>query len=612
MLSESRNELQRIIQQGLISTLFQPIVSSLEQRIIGYEALSRGPSDSPLHSPLTLFATARHCGLLSELEHLCRSTAISRFCQLQLPGMLFLNVSPETLLEPGHSRGATLQLIQRFGLPPARLVIELTEQAPINDMGLLREALLHYREMGLQVALDDLGAGYAGLQLWSELQPDHVKIDRHFIHDIHLDPIKREFVSAMLSMAKASRSNLIAEGIECAEEQEALEQMGIDWVQGYWLAKPHAEPLEQRAQLEDRLKQCLGLQPDVTGIHSLLIETAPVSADCLTLDVLQRFQDQASLNTLAVVDSSNKPVGTVQRNNFTRKLLKPFALELHGRKPISQLMDDQPLVVDIGQSLEQVSRLLTSRARQRLDEDFIILREGLYYGLGRVMDVLRQITELKIREARHANPLTLLPGNIPIQECLARLLRTGHEARLCYLDLDNFKPFNDLYGYAKGDEVLLILARLLRKHCDQRHDFVGHIGGDDFMLVLRSSDWDARLQRINHDFSRDTLPLYRPEHQRDGGFTAADRHGVQRQHALVSLSIGVLHLDAGNNRQDDPASLAEQASALKQQAKNYPGFSVVCGSSHGQSEQYDLAFRAPDQTPCGLQRVTHKSCGYVC
>jgi hypothetical protein len=97
--------------------------------------------------------------------------------------------------------------------------------------------------------------------------------------------------------------------------------------------------------------------------------------------------------------------------------------------------------------LQQVSRLLTSRARQRIEEDFIITLNGDYLGLGRVIDVLKLITELKIQQARYANPLTLLPGNVPIQQCLTRLLQQQRESVICYVDIDSFKPFNDLKGF---------------------------------------------------------------------------------------------------------------------------------------------------------------------
>lgn len=143
-------------------------------------------------------------------------------------------------------------------------------------------------------------------------------------------------------------------------------------------------------------------------------------------------------------------------------------------------MSDDFLAVELSQSLQQVSRLLTSRARQRIEEDFIITQNGNYLGLGRVIDVLKLITELKIQQARYANPLTLLPGNVPIQQCLTRLLQQQRESVICYVDIDSFKPFNDIYGYGRGDEVLLCLAQCLNDRVDPSRDFVGHIGGDDF------------------------------------------------------------------------------------------------------------------------------------
>ena len=213
--------------------------------------------------------------------------------------------------------------------------------------------------------------------------------------------------------------------------------------------------------------------------------------------------------------------------------------------------------------------------RQFQEDDFIIVDQGLYKGLGRGIDVLRQITELKLQQARHANPLTLLPGNIPIQQCLQRLLEREVDAQLCYIDLDNFKPFNDLYGYGKGDEILLGLAQLLRELCDPRCDFVGHIGGDDFMLVMRSDDWRERLQRLDDRFQQLCRTLYRAEHLQSQCFTAPDRVGRWRSHDLLNLSIGILPLVGSQARQFDPARLAELASRAKHEAKKQRGFSLV-------------------------------------
>ncbi|UTW08583.1 bifunctional diguanylate cyclase/phosphodiesterase [Pseudomonas benzenivorans] len=574
-VTEQLSALGHILAHGDLHSLFQPIVCLSEQRIFGYEALIRGPSNSALHSPINLFAVARHGGRLSELERACRKSACEGFSALKLDGKLFLNVSPDSLLESGHQSGRTLQLLQSLGIPPSRVVIELTEQSPTEDFALLDNALHHYRAMGFSIALDDLGAGYSSLRLWSELRPDYVKIDRHFIEGIHQDSVKREFVGSILQMAKASRAEVIAEGIEQAEELAVLAEMGVNLVQGYLISRPQEQPpREVRGLLPVPASAPSTLVAGESDLSALLIAQSAVSVHTCTAEVLEAFRAQPSLNSLAILDEAQQPVGIVHRHSLADALLKPFATELHARKPISRLMSDDFLAVERSQSLQKVSRLLTSRARQRIEEDFIITLGGRYQGMGRVIDVLRQITELKIQQARHANPLTMLPGNVPIQQCLARLLQQGREAVVCYVDIDSFKPFNDLYGYAKGDEVLLSLAQSLNERVDTARDFVGHIGGDDFLLVLGSEDWRARLNRLLEDFQSRCRRFYSEEHLHAGFFTSYNRLGQRQDFPLLSLSLGVVQLRGGHAPQLDADQLAALASEAKRQAKAIPGYSL--------------------------------------
>lgn len=573
--TEQLSALSSILTQSGLHSLFQPIISLSERRILGYEALTRGPSNSPLHSPIALFAVARQAGRLSELEIACRESACRRFNEQKLPGKLFLNVSPESLLEAAHQPGRTLQLLQDFGIPPSQVVIELTEQTPIDDFQLLQTALHHYRAMGFSIALDDLGAGYSSLRLWSELRPDYVKIDRHFIDGIHQDALKREFVGSILQIAKASRAQVIAEGIELPEELAVLTEMGVDLVQGYLLGRPQEHPSrDSRALMPKHDSSAVALNDEGSDLSALLNEQPAVHRDTPTATVLEAFRCQANLNSLAVLDEQGQPAGIVHRHSLSDALLKPFATDLFARKPISRLMSDDFLAVEMSQSLQQVSRLITSRARQRIEEDFIITLNGSYLGLGRVIDVLKLITELKIQQARYANPLTLLPGNVPIQQCLTRLLQQGRESIICYVDIDSFKPFNDIYGYGRGDEVLLCLAQCLNERVDPTRDFVGHIGGDDFLLVLGPEDWRKRLNQLLDDFQSQCRRFYRPEHLEAGCFVAPNRQGVRQEFALLSLSIGVVHLRPQACAELDASQLAEMASQAKHHAKNVVGFSV--------------------------------------
>lgn len=573
--TEQLSALSSILTQSGLHSLFQPIICLSERRILGYEALTRGPSNSPLHSPIALFAVARQAGRLSELEIACRQSACRRFNEQQLPGKLFLNVSPESLLEAAHQPGRTLQLLQDLGIAPSQVVIELTEQTPIDDFQLLQTALHHYRAMGFSIALDDLGAGYSSLRLWSELRPDYVKIDRHFIDGIHQDALKREFVGSILQIAKASRAQVIAEGIELPEELAVLTEMGVDLVQGYLLGRPQEHPSrDARAMMPKHDSSAVALNDEGSDLSALLNEQPAVQRDTPTATVLEAFRRQANLNSLAVLDEQGQPCGIVHRHSLSDALLKPFATDLFARKPISRLMNDDFLAVEISQSLQQVSRLITSRARQRIEEDFIITLNGSYLGLGRVIDVLKLITELKIQQARYANPLTLLPGNVPIQQCLTRLLQQARESIICYVDIDSFKPFNDIYGYGRGDEVLLCLAQCLNERIDPTRDFVGHIGGDDFLLVLGPEDWRKRLNQLLDDFQSQCRRFYRPEHLEAGCFVAPNRQGVRQEFALLSLSIGVVHLRPEACAALDASQLAEMASQAKHHAKGVVGFSV--------------------------------------
>ena len=573
--TEQLSALSSILAQSGLHSLFQPIISLSERRILGYEALSRGPSNSPLHSPVALFAVARQAGRLSELEIACRQSACKRFSEQQLPGKLFLNVSPESLLEAAHQPGRTLQLLEDFGIPPSQVVIELTEQTPIDDFQLLQNALHHYRDMGFSIALDDLGAGYSSLRLWSELRPDYVKIDRHFIDGIHQDALKREFVGSILQIAKASRAQVIAEGIELTEELAVLTEMGVDLVQGYLLCRPQEQPpRDARAMMPKHDHTSVALNDDGSDLSALLNEQPAVARNTPTANVLEAFRRQANLNSLAVLDEQGQPCGIVHRHSLSDALLKPFATDLFARKPISRLMNDDFLAVELSQSLQQVSRLITSRARQRIEEDFIITLNGQYLGLGRVIDVLKLITELKIQQARYANPLTLLPGNVPIQQCLSRLLQQARESVICYVDIDSFKPFNDIYGYGRGDEVLLCLAQCLNDRVDPSRDFVGHIGGDDFLLVLGPEDWRRRLNQLLDDFHSQCRRFYRSEHLEAGCFVAPNRQGIRQEFPLLSLSIGVVHLYPQACGQLDSSQLAELASQAKHHAKNIQGYSI--------------------------------------
>lgn len=240
--SEIFLQLTQIIEHRQLIPNFQPVISMTTGEIFAYEGLIRGPSSSSLHSPLSLFRAAGQFGLLLEVERLCRQVTLEAFMRQKLRGKLFLNVSPECLLDSNFKNGETLDYMRSLGLEPQRVVIELTENQPTYDYSLLLEAVRHYRSMGLEIAIDDLGEGFSSLRLWFELRPEYVKVDRHFIQNINQDPIKLQFVRSIQQIAENSNTQIIAEGIETHAEFMIVKDLGVLFGQGYYIARPNANP----------------------------------------------------------------------------------------------------------------------------------------------------------------------------------------------------------------------------------------------------------------------------------------------------------------------------------------------------------------------------------
>ena len=575
-----REHLLDIIEKRQLSALFQPIIHMQSGEIIGYEGLIRGPSDSPLHAPMNLFKVARANRLTLDVEHLCRQVVLERFAELDLPGKLFLNVSPECLLLRDDRHGRTLEYIERIGINPERVIIELTENQPTYDYALMREAVLHYRKMGFQIAIDDLGEGFSSLRLWSELRPEYVKIDMHFIQGINHDPVKLQFVRSIQEIAEKSDTLVIAEGIEAQTELLVLRDLGVAFGQGYHLGRPNAAPA--RALPAEVVKalgsngvavypQRSGLEKNAVTILKLLHRVAAVSPSKNNNEVYEIFLKEPKLLIIPVVDQG-QPLGLISRFEMIDHFARPYQRELYGKKSCTLFMDPKPLIADKGTSLQDLSFIMVQADAHHLFNGFIITDQGRYMGMGTGHDLMREITQMQINAARYANPLTQLPGNVPINEHIDRLLGSGTRFWVCYCDLDNFKPFNDVYGYRKGDDVIELTGAILSRHCDANRDFIGHIGGDDFMILFQSEDWETRCKAILDQFALGILDFYSIDDRERGGYLSEDRQGKKVFYSMISLSLGVIKVEA--RQYYTHHQIATAAAEAKKQAKKIHGNSL--------------------------------------
>ncbi len=239
---QTRCRLQDVLLGNQITTVFQPIVDIMRGGLLGFEALSRGPVGTQQHAPVNLFEAAKATDLVFELDRHCRRRALRTARDLPAPHLLFINVVPAAMYDPDFQGASLIRLLEGVGLSPERIALEVSEQYAIENYTLFSEALQNFKQMGFSIAVDDIGAGYSGLEKIAHLNPRYLKFDMQLVRDIDTSHVKREMARALKNFADKMDSQIIAEGIEREGEKQVCVDLGIDFGQGYLLARP--APLE--------------------------------------------------------------------------------------------------------------------------------------------------------------------------------------------------------------------------------------------------------------------------------------------------------------------------------------------------------------------------------
>lgn len=573
-----RGILLDILDRRALHPLFQPIMDLHHGEIIGYEGLIRGPVESELHSPQALFRAAERTELLVRLEMLCIYTVMTQFIQAGLPGKLFVNISPFALLAGALSDPLLKDLVGGHDELKGRVVFEITEGSPQMDNESVVAGLMTLRERGFKIALDDLGEGFSSLRLWSDVRPDFVKLDKHFVTGIDKDPVKLQFVRSLKQIAEKSNAIIIAEGIEHRAELLILKEMGICLGQGYFIGRPVMQPENKpsaaaQACLDEALISANPWSKMVLQrgrqARLLLTEVPTVTVQTASEDALKILLANPELNVLPVLDGK-VPVGLLNRT-MVDKFSHGYVRDLYSRKSCTVFMEKTPLIVDVEMPVVALSQLVLMQGQKRFGDGFILVREGAYVGVGSNFALMQEMTKLQIQEARYANPLTMLPGNVPVNEQIELLLGNGQNFCACYVDLDWFKPFNDVFGYSRGDELIKLTANVLIDHADKDIDFVGHIGGDDFFVLFQSPDWEQRCQAILQAFDGAVQLYLQHENLGDGCYVAEDRRGNRAEYNFPTLSIGAVPV--GRNQYRECHEIAAAATEVKKAAKKISGSS---------------------------------------
>ncbi|MFV3127373.1 EAL domain-containing protein [Niveispirillum sp. KHB5.9] len=235
--------LVQLLEEERYFSVLQPIFHA-DGSVFGYEALLRGRTEAgAMLSPGPLFSVAEEAGMLFALDQKARRSAIATMARRPRDGArLFVNFNPAAIYDPSYCLQSTQELVRHLGLSPADIVFEVTETTKVHDHGHLRSILDYYRAAGFRVALDDIGAGFSGLNLLQALHPDFMKIDMALIRGIDGDAYKQSIVRHLIGIARDGGAVVIGEGVETEAERDWLVAAGIDLMQGFLLGRPEPVP----------------------------------------------------------------------------------------------------------------------------------------------------------------------------------------------------------------------------------------------------------------------------------------------------------------------------------------------------------------------------------
>jgi len=573
-VKDEKQMLNKIIESESITPVYQPIVSLEDGSIFGYEALSRISVKDFEIDIGRLFRLADTMNKSWELEVLCRTKALKNFTQSSLGKKLFLNVNPNVINDDKFKEGFTKTRLREYGLDFDNVIFEITERISILDNKIFLNSIDHYRKQKYRIAIDDVGAGYSGLNTITAIRPNIIKLDINLIKDIDKDETKLFLCRAMVDFCKNSGILLVAEGIETEEELKTLIQLNVDFGQGYFLEIPRQTFLDMDPEKTEMIKLFHSKKYAEKTKSSIYPKIGHLAkrGSCFHPDevintIYEKIGSSPMITDFVVVEDETA-LGLMSKAELNEMLGGRYGYNLHAGRNIRQYISDDFLRVNYNMSVDQVARLAMQRDSDELYDPVVVEQDGKYAGIVTVKDLLDSCAKMEIDIAMHSNPLTGLPGNLLIEKEIYNRVFGEQPYCILYYDIDNFQAYNNAYGFQNGDKLLGFTAELLKKHA-VKNEFIGHIGGGSFISVCDYHECEDFCKAIIEEFSSNIHSFYRDEDVKKSYFASKNSHGVTDNFSLTTISItGISNKSKSYHNIDD---FSNDIKRLKKKSKKHQG-----------------------------------------
>lgn len=552
----------------------QPIADISTGVVYGYEAQIRNCKEVGAETPDALIDHAHAQGFLPGLERDLLRKAVLKFRTLRIAQdtKLFFKLEGRDLGTENDPRIELGEILAEFELKKSQICLEFSERHQQIFTDLSHHAINELRQSGIMIALDDFGRGSSELRLLHDMSPEYVKIDRFFLNGIESDPRRKLFVTTVANLAHVLGARVIAKGVETEREFKACREAGCDLVQGYFVAKPFEKAASAKLFYDHVRAPGVGSKrkDEQQRIRNELLNLPTVQFDTSMNQLLELFVEHQDASIIPVLDASNEPRGIIHERDLKAYLYAGGPDDADAKAALDFPLRSFVRACPIADIDSNADMLLVTFASSINSDGIIITQNFRYAGFLSATSLLKIIHEKRLQEAQDQNPLTGLPGNGAVNRFIKdAAAKSASNRHLCYIDFDNFKPFNDTYGFRQGDRAIILFGELLQRHVYGNGSFHGHIGGDDFFAGYGTGDHEEitiRMLALQDAFRRDVESFYEPRHRDQGFIRAPDRYGTMRDFPLLQCSVSILTVPKGMTVKRD--RMTEEMAALKGKAKS--------------------------------------------
>ncbi|MBN2782673.1 MAG: GGDEF domain-containing protein [Campylobacterales bacterium] len=544
-----------------IEFAYQPIVNIKTGKTYGVEVLLRNYKEAgDFYSIQNFFDEAFGDGLLYQVDLELRNKALKEFKNIDIQNLrMFYNIDYRIINMPDFTLGNTNEIFSSLNLDKTLIYFEISEKSTIKEPNALRNLCTRYKQEGFNVVIDNFATGISGFQLLYYPNCDFIKLDRMFIQNIAKDKKKKLFFSSIINMAHSMNIKVIASCIESIDEYYVCKDLGADFIQGYFIEKPSKKYTKIKSiytKIKELYKNDKRNDSSNTISKENILKIKSLNINSSLEELFKYFRINTENSFAPIVDNFNNLIGAIYEKDIKKMSYSQYGLSLAKNIGIESDIELHTRSVISAEITWSVDKILDIYNLSQYDKKGIfITKNNEYYGFVDLNTLLELSYQRNIQIAIDKNPLTKLYGNSQIEKYITKAFEESVEKThyIVYFDFNDFKPFNDSYGFRQGDRAIMMFADILKKYFTKDDTFIGHIGGDDFFVGMSGMSCEyvyKQILNIQDQFSFEASSLYNKTDRQNRYIVTNDRFNNERKFPLLGVASAIVAINTDVTKKD--------------------------------------------------------------